>query len=187
MGGVWIGTHQTFACACVRERACSVATPLCVFSSARWFHTKVILGIPPFSVKHPNCSRGNTRRWYSQRSKERKKALRAERVRGCGAGKAFVRWVGAPHFFVRCTNFHAAAAASLRVRSEFWDICHISHFPGATLLIQNLVCFSEGFLRSFPPAGRAVMAVSFLDVCRTYFGVCGGIISSQANQLACQL
>lgn len=64
MGGVYTGTHKTFACA-------RVPSPrLCAFSSARWFHTKLILGIPPFSVKHDYFYRETTRDTQSKSALE---------------------------------------------------------------------------------------------------------------------
>lgn len=45
MGGVCVGSHKTFACPPVFRRHASA------FSSARWFHTKLILCIPDLSVK----------------------------------------------------------------------------------------------------------------------------------------
>lgn len=125
-------------------RVC-VSTPrLCLraFSSARWFHTKLILCIPPFSVKR-SCFALEILPNHEATFLQKKGAHNKKRV-PVGAGqesRCEVRVLSYSSLLCVAT-FHAAAAASLRVCWKFWDIWHISHFPAVPVVIQGLTCLA---------------------------------------------
>lgn len=128
------------------------STPrLCTFFAARWYHTKLIPGIPPFSVKHTDFLAEEIIAILVSKSAGESKAEGEEWAAvTAGAGEPLWGECALSYFFVVCCNFHAAAAASLRACLKFWDIWHISHFPAAVLLIQSLVCLvgSSSFIYS---------------------------------------
>lgn len=148
---------KTFACARV-----FVATPLRVFFRAFiLYRTHTFVFVFFFSEQTPLFCRGIAR--ASGRSPRLKRCAVSAVWR---AGTAIVGWVcPLTLFFVVCTNFHAAAAARLRVRWKFWDIWHISHFPAVTLLIQKLAYLTGSSLLSSgaSPLLLPELSVSFAD------------------------
>lgn len=119
------------------------STPrLCAFSSARWFHTELILGIPPFSVKHAIFCRGNTR--HSERNPAVETKAHGEECVALTAGQGSHCEVSAlsDTSLLCATTFMLQQLLRFVCAWKFWDIWHISHFPAAVLLIQSLACLA---------------------------------------------
>lgn len=127
------------------------STPrLCAFSSARWFHTELILGIPPFSVKHAIFL---PRKYSPFREKFRRRNQSTRRgVCGFNSGAGEPLWGECPlrYFFVVCNNFHAAAAASLRVRLEVLGYLTYFAFSRCRFADSELRVFSGELLVYLP-------------------------------------